>query len=145
MNKSPLKIIAAIIHTPSISEQDTDASEKMSEENSQMANPPPIKTPICYSVIHIEVLQTLGNFTFSAQYEIDDFLQKIIDLIKKPDNTKINRLPTPWRKKFRCLSPDDDDFMNIDERLVTPKRYDQSLFSLYTTDTWDATACSQPS
>ena len=76
VNKSPLKQIAAIIHTLSNSETDSVASEKMSEENSQMTNLPPMKTPICYSVNHIKVLQALCNFTFAAQFETDEFLRK---------------------------------------------------------------------
>ena len=72
----------------------------MSEEIMQVADQPPIKTPVCYTEHQIEVLQTLGKFTFVAHYETDDFLQKITHLLKKPDSTKINRLPTPWREKF---------------------------------------------
>ena len=93
----------------------------MSEELQRMADKPPIKTPVCYSMNQIEVLQTLGNVTFASQYETDEFLQKIINLMKKPDSTKINRLPKPWREKFRSLSLDQHDFLYMDERLVIPK------------------------
>ena len=82
---------------------------------------PPIKSPICYSINQIEVLQQLGNHTFAAQYESDEFMQKIIGLLKRPDSTKINRLPTPWREKYKCLSLDANDFVYMDERLVIPK------------------------
>ena len=121
VNKSPIKQIAAIIQTLSIREAESNAKENMSDEILQMANQPPIKTPICYSINQIEVLQKLGNLTFAAHYETDKFLQKVIQYIKKPDSTKINRLPTPWRKKFRCLSLDESNFMYMDERLVIPK------------------------
>ena len=87
----------------------------------QVADQPPIKTPVCYTEHQIEVLQTLGKFTFVAHYETDDFLQKITHLLKKPDSTKITRLPTPWREKFRCLSLDQHDFLYMDERLIIPK------------------------
>ena len=122
-NKQPLKQIAANIQTSQLSESTSAAHEsaKMSNELMRLADQPPIKKPICYSVNQIEVLQTLGNFTFASRYESDEFLQKIILLIKKPDSTKINRLPTPWRKKFRCLSLDQHDFLYMDERLVIPK------------------------
>ena len=83
----------------------------MNDEIMQVVNQPPIKTPVCYSGSQIEVLQTLGNFTCVSQYEGDEFLQKIIQLMKKPDSTKINRLPTPWREKFRCLSLDQHDLI----------------------------------
>ena len=93
----------------------------MSEEIIQVADQPPIKTPVCYTKHQIEVLQTLGKFTFAAHYETDEFLQKVTQLLKKPDSTKINRLPTPWREKFRCLSLDQHDFLYLDERLIIPK------------------------
>ena len=134
-NKQTIKQIAATITSAqesnysansSDSEQinnkaNSSDSDQMSDELIQEANKPPIKTPQCYSVNQIEVLQSLGNFTFASQYESDEFLQKVIGLIKKPDATKINRLPTPWREKFRCLSLDNHDFMYMDERLVIPK------------------------
>ena len=100
---------------------DSSETDSMNDEIMQVVNQPPIKTPVCYSGSQIEVLQTLGNFTCVSQYEGDEFLQKIIQLLKKPDSTKINRLPTPWREKFRCLSLDQHDFIYMDERLVIPK------------------------
>ena len=93
----------------------------MNDDIIQAANIPPIKSPICYSINQIEVLQQLGNHTFAAQYESDEFMQKIIGLLKRPDSTKINRLPTPWREKYKCLSLDANDFVYMDERLVVPK------------------------
>ena len=68
-----------------------------------------------------EVLQTLGNHTFASHYETHEFIQKIVTLLKKPDSIKLNRLPTAWREKFRCLSLDQNNFMCMDERLVIPK------------------------
>ena len=126
-NKTSLKQIAAIIRTQECSESESDARELMNDEHLQMANKSPIKTPRCYSVYQIDVLQTMSNFTFAAKYETDEFLQKIIQLLKKPDSTKINRLPILWREKFRCLSLDDHDFMYMDERLVIPKTLRQIL------------------
>ena len=123
VTKAPFKQIAAIIQATAISETSSDEidNDKISEELLRMADKPPLKTPVCYSVNQIEVLQTLGNFTFASQYETDEFLQKIKNLMKKPDSTKINRLPTPWREKFRSLSLDQHDFLYMDERLVIPK------------------------
>ena len=69
----------------------------------------------------VEILQTLGNYTFAADFESDDFLQKLIGLLKKPDSTKINLLPAPWREKFRYLSVDSNNYLHMDERLVIPK------------------------
>ena len=87
----------------------------------ETADKPPIKTPICYSINQVEILQNLGNYTFAAQFEADDFLQKKINLVKKPDATKINRLPALWREKFKCFSLDTNNFLYLDERLVIPK------------------------
>ena len=93
----------------------------MSDTKIEAANKPPIKTPTCYSVNQIEVLQTIGNYTFAAQYETDEFIQKIVGLLKKSDSTKISCLRTPWRKIFKCLSLDANDFIYMDERLIIPK------------------------
>ena len=113
-------------NTSKVSEAE-QSSEMMSEEFRHAANQPPLKVPMCYSVNQIEVLKTLGNFTFAAEYETDEFIQKIVALLKKPDSTKINRLPTPWREKFRCLSLDPNDFIYMDERLVIPKALRQII------------------
>ena len=60
----------------------------MSEHIIEAANQPPLKVPMCYSINQIEVIQTLGNHTLASQNDADEFLQKIIKLIKKPDTTK---------------------------------------------------------
>ena len=82
-----IKQSAAIIHASQNSEQNSDASRRKNDEITQTADQP-IKTPICCSIDQIEVLQTLGIFTFAAQYETHEFLQKIIQLINKLDRTK---------------------------------------------------------
>ena len=131
VNKQTLNEIATIIKTTQSSEAE-QANEIMTDEFRHAANQPPLKIPMCYSVNQFEVLQTLGNFTFASQYETDEFMQKIVALLKKPDSTKINRLPTPWREKFRCLSLDPNDFIYMDERLVIPKALRQiSIRSLH--------------
>ena len=86
----------------------------------EFANKPTPKKPICYSVNQVEYLQTLGNYTFAAHIESYEFLQKIIGLLKTPDSTKINRLPAPWREKFRCRSLDAKNYLYMDERLIIP-------------------------
>ena len=110
VNKQTLNEIATIIKTSQSSEAE-EASETMTEEFRHAANQPPLKVPMCYSVNQIEVLQTLGNFTFDSQYETDENMQSIVALLKEPDSTKINRLPTPWREKSRYLSLDPNDFL----------------------------------
>ena len=71
--------------------------------------------------LKIEVLQTLGIYTSAAQYETDEFIQKIAGVLMKPDTTKISRLPTPWKKKFKCLSFGANEFIYMDKRLVIPR------------------------
>ena len=81
-------------------------SESKAINNALMleADNPPSKTPQCYAINQIVVLQSLEKFAFASQSDSEEFLQKVIGLITKPDSTKINRLPTSWREKFRCLS-----------------------------------------
>ena len=66
----------------------------------QVADQPPIKTPVCYTEHQIEVLQTLGKFTFVAHYETGDFLQKITHLLKNPIAQKLPDSPRHGEKSF---------------------------------------------
>ena len=77
------------------SQSDFDTCEQSTIE---FAEKPLLKTPICYSIIQIEILQNLRNYTFAAQFEADDFLQKVIALVKKPVAAKISRLPARGEK-----------------------------------------------
>ena len=95
-NKQTLKQIAAMIKSESTSES-TEESENSTEKSDtiiEVANNQRLKTPICYSVNQVEVLQTLGNYTFVAQNETGEFIQKIVGLLKKSDTTNVSRLPT---------------------------------------------------
>ena len=87
----------------------------------EFANKPPLKIPICYSVNQAEILQTLGNYTIAAHFESDEFLQKLVGLMEKPDSTKIDRLPAPCIEQFKCFSLDSNNYLYMDERLVIPK------------------------
>ena len=126
-NKQTKRTLKSIIAT--INENNSDSnSDKMSSTESEnetstieFAHKLPLKTPLCYSMDQVEILQTYGNYTFAAHFESDEFLQKILNLMKTPDSTKINRLPAPWREKFRCFSRDSNDYIYMDERLVVPK------------------------
>ena len=101
--KQTIKEIVTTNNTPVASEetQDSDSSSNMSNELIEAANQPSMKVPVCYPIIQIEVLQTLGISTFASQYEANEFLQRIINLVKKPDTTKISRLPTPSNETTR--------------------------------------------
>ena len=84
------KITASNSEMESFSESDTGDASTI-----EFANKPPSITPICYSVNQGKILQTLGSYTFAAHLGSDEFLQKIIGILKKPFSTKINRLPAP--------------------------------------------------
>ena len=86
--------------------ESSDSEKYDAASTIELASKPPLKTPMCYSFNQIEILQTLGNYTFAAHFETDEFLQKVIPLIQKPNSTNVNRLPAPWREKFKCLSLD---------------------------------------
>ena len=64
----------------------------------ETADKPLLKTPICDSINQDDVLESLGKYTFVAHFEADDFTQKIINLLKQSDSTKMNRLPAPGEK-----------------------------------------------
>ena len=89
----------------------------------EFAEKQPLKAPIWYSMKQVEISQNLGNHNFAAHFEADNFIQKVINLLKYPDSTKIDSLPAPWREKFRCLSLDSHSYFYIDERLVISKAF----------------------
>ena len=98
-------IIASICNQASSEKMYSSSDSDMCDNSTiEFADKPPIKTPICYSINQVELLQNIGNYTFAAQIEADDFLQKIINLLKKPNATKINRLP-PMARKIQVLQP----------------------------------------
>ena len=76
--------------------------------------------PVCFSDNQINVVQTLGKTALAAAYQDDKFLQKLIELLKKPTQSQIAKLPIPWREKFRSFSLDSRNFIYMDERLVIP-------------------------
>ena len=115
-------VLASINERESVSKMDSNPDSHSYETSTNaFADKPPIKTLVCFSINQIEVLENLGNYTFAAQFEADDFLQKVIFLLKRPDATKVNRLPAPWREKFKCFSLDSNDFLYKDEKLVILK------------------------
>ena len=82
----------------------------------EFSDEPPIKM-----INQVGIMQNMGNYTFAAQFGADDCLQKITNLLINPDATKINRLPAPWREKFKCFSLNINNFLYMDERLVILK------------------------
>ena len=92
-----LKVLIATINArDNDSKIDKMRSSVLETENStiDVANNPPLKTPICFSTNKVEIRQTLGNYTFAAPFEADELLQKILKLMKISDTTKnIHRRP----------------------------------------------------
>ena len=82
-------------------------------ENStiKIASEPPLITPTRYSTNQVEILRTLGNYTFPVRIEAIDFLQMMRNLMKTPNMTEINRLPAPWRLNFDCFSRDNNYYI----------------------------------
>ena len=118
--KQTMKDIIASINEQASMHSQSD-SDTCNTSTIQFADKSPLKTPFSCSINQIEILQNLENYTFAAQFEDDDFLQEDIVLLKKPVASTVNVLPTPWRKKIRCFSLDSNEFLYMDERLVTPK------------------------
>ena len=118
-----IKITSASICEPSKSSPvDGQSDNEMCKSSTiEFADKPPLKTPRCYSINQVEILQNSVNDTFAAQFEADKFTQKVITRLKTPEPTRINYLPAPWLENFRCLSLDDNDFLYMDEWLVIPK------------------------
>ena len=92
-----LKVIIATINArDNDSKIDKMRSSVLESENStiDVANNPPLKTPICFSTNKVEIRQALGSYTFAAPFEADELLQKILKLMKISDTTKnIHRRP----------------------------------------------------
>ena len=63
----------------------------------------------------------IGQNLLAANYLDDEFLQKIIGIVKNPTKGKIKALDSPWRERFQALSLDENDLLYLDDRLVIPK------------------------
>ena len=101
---------------------DSNSESEMCESSTiEFADKPPLKQSVWYSINQIEILTNFGNYTFATYFESDDFFQKLIQLMEKPDSTKTNRLKAPWQEKFRFLGLDSNEYIYMDERLNVPK------------------------
>ena len=69
----------------------------------------------------IPIANKIGENLLIANYKDDENLQKIINLVKNPIKSKIKSLDSPWRERFSSLSLDENDLLNLDDRLVIPK------------------------
>ena len=51
----------------------------------------------------------------AANYLDDEFLQKIIKIVKNHTKGKIKSLDSPWRERFNALSLDENNLLYIDD------------------------------
>ena len=63
-----------------------------------------------------------------ANYAVDNELKTVIEIVKKPEKTRIARLAAPWREKFHSFGLDENELLYMDERLVIPKELRQPIF-----------------
>ena len=91
----------------------TQSAEEFSGiENSQISNR--IKPKL-------KLANQIGQNLLTAIYLDDEFLQKIISIVKNPTKAKIKSLESPWRERFNSLSLDENNLLYIDDRLIIPK------------------------
>ena len=69
----------------------------------------------------LKLANQIGQNLLAANYLDDEFLQKIIAIVKNPTKGKIKNLDSPWRERFQALSLDENDLLHLDDRLVIPK------------------------
>ena len=68
----------------------------------------------------LKLANQIGQNSLAAKYLEDEFLQKILNIMKNPTKGKIS-LDSPWRKRFNAFSLDENNLLYIDDRLVIPK------------------------
>ena len=91
----------------------TQSAEELSGiKNSQISNKLKPK---------MKLANQIGQNLLTANYLDDEFLQKIISIVKNPAKAKIKSLESPWRERFSSLSLDENNLLYIDDRLIIPK------------------------
>ena len=76
-----------------------------------------------------EIIDKINQAYLPANYEADKVLQKVIQLVKTREGSKISRLPAPWREKFKAFSVDHRNYLYMDQRLVIPANLRSSIMS----------------
>ena len=83
---------------------------------------------------NMNLANQIGQNLLAASYLDDEFLQKIINIVKNLTKGKIKNLDSPWRERFNALSLDENNLLYIDDRLVFPKILQAQLKILYIGD-----------
>ena len=76
-----------------------------------------------------EITDKINEAYLPANYEAVKVVQKVIQLVKTREGSKISRLYAPWRKKFNALSVDHRNYLYKDQRLVIPANLRSSIMS----------------
>ena len=76
-----------------------------------------------------EIIDKINQAYLPANYEADKVLQKVIQLVKTREGSKISRLPAPWREKFNAFRVDHRNYLYMDQRLVIPANLRSSIMS----------------
>ena len=59
----------------------------------------------------LKLANQIGQNLLTANYLDDEFLQKIISIVKNPTKAKIKSLESPWRERFNSLSSDENNLL----------------------------------
>ena len=78
-----------------------------------------------------EIIDKINEAFLPANYEADKVVQKVIQLVKTREGSKISRLPAPWREKFNAFSVDHRTYLYMDQRLVVPANLRSSIMSSF--------------
>ena len=76
-----------------------------------------------------EIIDKISQAYLPANYEADKVLQKVIQLVKTREGSKISQLPAPWREKFNAFSVDHRNYLYMDQQLVIPANLRSSIMS----------------
>ena len=76
-----------------------------------------------------EIIDKINEAYLPANYEADKVVQKVIQLVKTREGSKISTLPAPWREKFNAFSVDHRSYLYMDQRLLIPANLRSSIMS----------------
>ena len=76
-----------------------------------------------------EIIEKINEAYLPANYEADKVVQKVIQLVKTREGSKISTLPAPWREKFNAFSVDHRSYLYMDQRLLIPANLRSSIMS----------------
>ena len=72
---------------------------------------------------NLKLANQIGQNLLAANYQDDELLQKVINIVKNPTKGKMKSLDSPWRERVNALSLDENNSLFIDDRLVISKTF----------------------